>query len=108
MTAFAGESQQVFMATIFAFHAGKTVVQIAAVQIPVNDLLQIGPPEAVLPGEMLVIDLHEGFKIVFYATVIIGVLRASWVINGSRKRHDLSPLRISSRHNVERAFYLSR
>ncbi len=31
------------MAAIFAFHAGKTIVQIAAVQIPVSDLLQIWP-----------------------------------------------------------------
>jgi hypothetical protein len=31
MTALAGECQQVFMAAIFAFHAGKTVLQIAPV-----------------------------------------------------------------------------
>ena len=33
--------QQVLMAAVFALHAGKAVVEIAAVQIPVNDLLNI-------------------------------------------------------------------
>ena len=54
MAALAGKRQEIFMAAIFAFDAGKAVVRVAAVQIPVNDLLQIGPPEAVLPGEMIV------------------------------------------------------
>jgi len=49
MTPFAGECQEVFMAAIFAFHAGKPVVQIAAIEIAVDHLLDIGPPEAVLP-----------------------------------------------------------
>jgi hypothetical protein len=48
MVALAGESEQIFMAAVFALHAGETVVQVAAVRIPVNDLLQIGPPETVL------------------------------------------------------------
>jgi len=68
----AEEGQEVFVAAIFAFHAGKAVVQVPAIEMPVNDLLQIGPPEAVLPGEMLVIDPDKGLKIVIYAAVIIG------------------------------------
>ena len=60
------------MAAIFALHPGKAVVQVPAIEVPVNDLLQIGPPEAVLPGEMLVIDPDKGLKIVLYAAVIIG------------------------------------
>jgi hypothetical protein len=43
----AGKSQQIFVAAVFAFHTGKTVVQIAAIQIPIN-LLKIRPPEAIL------------------------------------------------------------
>jgi hypothetical protein len=50
MTALAGEGQEIFMAAILAFHSGKAVVQIVAIQIPVNNLLQIGPPESVLTG----------------------------------------------------------
>jgi hypothetical protein len=34
----AGEDQQVFVASIFTLHAGKAVVEIAEVQIPVNDI----------------------------------------------------------------------
>jgi hypothetical protein len=54
MTALAGECQQVFMAAIFAFHAGKTIVQIAAIQITVNNLLDVRPPETILPREMFI------------------------------------------------------
>ena len=96
------------MATVFTFHAGKAVVQITAIEIAVDHLLDIRPPESVLPGEMLVIDLDKGLKIVLDAAVVIRVLQISWTINGGRSGHDLSPWRISCRHNVERAFYLSR
>ena len=48
MTALAGECREIFMAAIFAFHAGKAVVQIAAVEITIDHLLDIGPPESVL------------------------------------------------------------
>ena len=49
MTALAGECQKIFMAAVFAPHAGKAVVQITAVEITIDHLLDIGPPEAVLP-----------------------------------------------------------
>ena len=60
----AGECQKVFVAAILAFHAGEAVVQVATIEITVYHLLDIGPPEPILPGEMLVIDLDKGFKIV--------------------------------------------
>jgi hypothetical protein len=82
---------KIFMAAILAFHTGKAVVQIAAIQIPVNNLLQIGPPESVLPGEMLVIDPDKGLEIVLHAAVVNRRLRISWTINSGRKGHDLSP-----------------
>jgi hypothetical protein len=47
-------------------------VQIAAIEITIDHLLDIGPPESVLPGEMLIIDPNKGLKIVLYAAVIIG------------------------------------
>jgi hypothetical protein len=37
------------MAAIFAFHTGKTIVQVAAVEIAVNHLLNVGPPKSILP-----------------------------------------------------------
>jgi hypothetical protein len=48
VAAFREECQQIFMAAVFAFHTGKTVLQIAAIQITVNHLLDIWSPEAVL------------------------------------------------------------
>jgi hypothetical protein len=33
------------MAAVFAFHAGEAIVQISTIEIPVNDLLEIGSPE---------------------------------------------------------------
>jgi len=108
MAALARKCQQIFMAAVFTFHTGKPVVQITAIEITIDHLLDIGPPEAVLRGEILVIDPEKGFKIILYAAVVIRRLRISWTINGGRKGHDLSPWRISCPHNVERSFYLSR
>jgi hypothetical protein len=93
---------------VITFDTGKAIVRIATVEIAIDHLLNIWPPESVLPGEMLVINPDKDFKIVLYTVVVIRRLRITWMINSGRKRHDFSPLRISCRHNVERPFYLSR
>ena len=49
MATFAGESQKIFVAAVFAFHAGKAMAQIAAIQVTINHLFDIRPPEAVIP-----------------------------------------------------------
>ena len=49
MTALAGEGQKIFMTAIFTFQTGKAVMQIAAIEITIDDLLDIRPPESVLP-----------------------------------------------------------
>jgi hypothetical protein len=36
------------MAAIFAFHTGKPVVDVTAIQIPINHLLDVRSPESVL------------------------------------------------------------
>ncbi len=41
------------MAAILAFDTGKTVMQVAAVEVPVNDVLQIRPPEAAKKGPVV-------------------------------------------------------
>jgi hypothetical protein len=41
------------MAAVFAFHTGETVLQIAAIQITVDHLCDIRPPETILPRELL-------------------------------------------------------
>ncbi len=71
MTALAGEGQEVFMAAVITFDAGKAVVQIAAIEITIDHLLYIRPPESVRPGEVFVIDPDKGFKVVLYTVVII-------------------------------------
>ena len=48
VAALAGKCQEIFMAAVFAFHTGKTVVQIPAIEITMDHLLDIGPPETVL------------------------------------------------------------
>jgi hypothetical protein len=49
VAALARKCQQIFMAAVFAFHTGKSVVQmIVAVEIAVDHLLDIWPPETVL------------------------------------------------------------
>jgi UDP-3-O-acyl-N-acetylglucosamine deacetylase len=40
----AGKCQQVLMAAIFALHADEAIMQISTIEIPVNDLLEIGSP----------------------------------------------------------------
>ena len=49
VAALAGKCQQVFMAAVFALRTGKTVVQVSAVEIAVNHLLNVRPPESILP-----------------------------------------------------------
>lgn len=81
------------MAAVFAFHMGKAVMQVTAVEITKDHLLDIWPPETVLTSKMLIIDPDEGLKIVLHAAVIIGRLRISGPINGSWGGHDPSPPR---------------
>ena len=77
---FTRECQQVFMAAVFAFHPGKAVLQIAAVKITVNHLFDIRPPESVLSGKPVIINLHEGFKIILDAMIIIRILRTAGMV----------------------------
>jgi hypothetical protein len=58
------KASRYFMAAIFAFHQGKAVVQITPIEIAIDHLLDIRPPESVLSGEMLVIKPDKGFKMV--------------------------------------------
>ena len=60
MTALAGEGQKIFMVAIPALHPGKAMLQVATVQVAVNDLLEVGPPEPERPFKPLLIDLNKG------------------------------------------------
>lgn len=54
-----------------AFDSGKSVVQIAAIEIAIGHLLDTDPPESAPPREMLIIDPDEGLKIAYYTAVVI-------------------------------------
>jgi hypothetical protein len=47
------------MVAIPALHPGKAVVQVATLQVAVNDLLEVRPPEFVRPFEPLLVDLNK-------------------------------------------------
>jgi len=100
MTALAGEGQKIFMMAIPALYPGKAVVQAATIQVPVNDFLEVGPPEPVRPFEPLLVDLDKGFKMVLHTPVKIRRLRVPGTVNGGRSGHDSSPPRKSRRHNI--------
>jgi len=97
MAALARKCQQIFVAAAFTFHTGKAVVWIAAIEITIDHLLNIGPPESILPGEVFVVDHDKGFKIILYAAVVIRILRVAGAINGGRGGHDSSPPRKTGR-----------
>jgi hypothetical protein len=68
------KGQKIFMVAIPALHPGKAVVQVAAIEIAIDHLLDIGPPEAVLPGEMFVIDPDkDSVFIVAHPTAIVDI-----------------------------------
>jgi len=58
MMALAGEGHKIFMLAIPALHAGKAVVEVATVQVAVNDLLEVGLPEPVGPFEAFLVGLN--------------------------------------------------
>jgi hypothetical protein len=86
------------MMAIPTLHPGKAVVQVATIQVAVNDLLEVGSPEPVRLFEPLLVDLNKGLKMVLHAPVIIRRLRVPGTINGGRSGHDSSPPRKSRRH----------
>ena len=75
MAALAGKCQQVFMAAVVTSYTGKAVAQIAAVEVTVDHFFDIRPPETVIPGKPVIINLHEGFNVILHAGIIVRVLR---------------------------------
>lgn len=65
------------MAAVRTPDAGKPAVQVPAVKIAVDHFPHIRAEESVPPTELLVIDLLESLKVIFYAVVIGRILRAT-------------------------------
>ena len=59
MAALAGEGKKILVIADLALHPGKTVMQIAAIQITMDDLLEIGPEESVGLLESFLVDLAD-------------------------------------------------
>jgi hypothetical protein len=76
------------MATIAAPDTCKAVVQDAAVQVPVDHLLHIRSEEAILLGEMIIVDLFKSLKMVLNTAVILGILWLSRAIYSRDVGHD--------------------
>ena len=64
------ENKQILVAAMIAPDTRKPVVQNPAVQVPVNDLFYVWPEESILPLEPFIIDLLEGFKMIFNMLII--------------------------------------
>ena len=88
--AFAREGQEILVATIFAFNAGETIVEDAAIKIAIDHLLHIRAEEAVLDGEAIVIGLLKFLKMILNAPVIRGILRFARAVCGRNIRHGTS------------------
>ena len=82
MTALAGKGKKILVVAVFTFHPGKAIVQIAAIKIMVNDLLEIGTEESVGPLKSFLVDLGEGFQMTLDTAIIIGSLWIAGPIHG--------------------------
>jgi hypothetical protein len=58
----AGKCQKILVAAVCAFDAGKSIVEIATVKIPVNDVGDIRPKKAILSLKPFLINLFKCFK----------------------------------------------
>jgi len=67
----AGKGQEVFVPAVFVIHSDKAIAQFTAIQIPVDNLLDIGAEKSILPLAPLLIDLNKGFKMVLDTPVVI-------------------------------------
>ena len=73
--------RQVFVTTILATHPRKTKMQIAALQIPIDYIGDIGPPETIA-RRIEILPLHlQLFKVILNAAKIAAGLRISGLVD---------------------------
>ena len=70
------------MTTISASDPGKPVFQNPAIQITVNNLLDIGTKKTISTLKTIFINLFKGFEVVFHTQVIRRVLRLTRAVDG--------------------------
>ena len=80
-------SPKIFVTTLFTPDPSKAVMQDTAVKEAVDHLLHIWPKEPVLPGEALLINLFQFFKVFLNTLIIGGILRFSRLVDRRRVGH---------------------
>jgi hypothetical protein len=75
------------MAAVFALDSGKAVLEIAAIQIPLYNLFDMGTKEAIRPFKTIFIDLFQGFKVVLNAAIVRGLFGIPRTVYGCRHGH---------------------
>jgi hypothetical protein len=84
------EGQQILVAAVLAFDAGKTVVEDAAIKIAIDHRFHISTEEAVLDGDALFINLLKFLKVILNTMVILRILRFARAGWGRNVGHRLS------------------
>ena len=69
------------MAALRTFDPCKATMQIAAIQITINDLHDIRPPESVIRGIALVPEPFQFFEVGLYALVIAACARMARAVD---------------------------
>ena len=71
----------------------EAVMQDAAVQVSIDDLLYVGSQKSILFGKAIIIDPFKFFEMVFNTLIILRILRFTRSINIRCVGHALVPLR---------------
>jgi len=79
------------MAAFSTLDPCEAVMQDAAVQVSIDDLLYVGSQKSILFGKAIIIDPFKFFKMVFNALIILRILRLARFVNSRCIRHVLVP-----------------
>ncbi len=66
-----GKRKKILVTELLILHPIKTVVQIAAIQMTIDHLLEIGTEESVGPSEPFRIEMEEVFQMILDTVIII-------------------------------------
>jgi hypothetical protein len=69
------------MAAMVASHPGESAMQVAAIQIPVDHIGDVRPPEAVSGRIKIVPGSFQLFEMIFHALIICALFRFARFIN---------------------------
>lgn len=78
--ALAGKWQEIFVLTVITLDPGKTKMEVAAVQVFINDVQYIRPPITIIPLIPVIPYACQFFKMCFYTPVILVFTRGSGII----------------------------